>query len=71
MLLLTELLVLLLLYSHISMVVNPGCACAVRVTVVGSVCVCACLLSHISPQERLFVLKLLSRSQQATEVKNM
>ena len=35
--------------------------------VVGSVCVCQ--LSHISPLERLFVLKILSHTQQATEVK--
>ena len=27
-----------------------------------------CLLSHISPLEHLFVLKILSRSQWATEV---
>ena len=43
-----------------------------RVTVVVlSVCVCVsvCLLSHISPLERLFVLKILSRTQRATEVK--
>ena len=35
------------------------------------VCVRACvrLLSHISPLERLFVLKILSRTQRATEVK--
>ena len=33
------------------------------------VCVCVCLLSHISPTERLFVLKTLSRTQQATKVK--
>ena len=32
---------------------------------------CVCLLSHISPLERLFVLKILSRTQQAMEVKNM
>ena len=28
-----------------------------------------CLLSHISPTERLFVLKMLSRTQQAMKVK--
>ena len=38
---------------------------------IGSVCVClsVCLLSHISPMERLFVLKTLSRTQRATKVK--
>ena len=41
-----------------------------RVTVVVlSVCVSVCLLSQISPLERLFVLKVLSRTQRATEVK--
>ena len=47
--------------------INPRCACAARVTVVGSVYVCACLdlLSHIPPLELLFVLKI----QRATEVK--
>ena len=45
--------------------VNPWRACAARVTVVGLVC----LLSHISPTERLFILKMLSRTQQATKVK--
>ena len=53
--------------------INPRRACAARVTVVGSVCVrtcvCVCLLSHISPMERLFVLKTLSRTQRATKVK--
>ena len=34
-----------------------------------SVCVSVCLLSHISPTERLFVLKTLSRTQWATKVK--
>ena len=31
-------------------------------------CVSACLLSHISPLERLFVLKILSHTHQATTV---
>ena len=47
------------------LIINPRRACAARVTVVGSVC----LLSHISPMERLFVLKTLSRTQRATKVK--
>ena len=46
-------------------IVNPRRACAARFT---TVVVCVCLLSHISPLERLFVLKILSRTQQATEV---
>ena len=35
-------------------VVNPRCACAARVTVVGSLCVCVCVcpLLNISPLER-------------------
>ena len=49
------------------MLINPPRACATRVTVVGSVC----LLSHISPMERLFVLKTLSRTQRATKVKKL
>ena len=55
--------------------INPRRACTARVTVVGSVCVCGCvcvcvcLLSQISPLEHLFVLKILSRTQRATEVK--
>ena len=32
---------------------------------------CVCLLSHISPTERLFVLKTLSRTQRATKVKTL
>ena len=53
-------------------VFNPRRACA-RVTVVVvsvclSVCLCVCLLSHYSLQERLFVLKTLSRTQWATKV---
>ena len=58
---------------HMNRLVNPRRACAARVTVVGSVCLCVCvsvcLLSHISPMERLFVLKTLSRTQRATKVK--
>ena len=50
-------------------VINPRRACAARVTVVGSVCLSVCLLSHISPTERLFVLKTLSCTQPATKVK--
>ena len=34
-----------------------------------SVCLSVCLLSHISPLERLFILKTLSRTQRATKVK--
>ena len=36
-----------------------------------SVCLSVCLLSHISPMERLFVLKTLSRTQRATKVKKI
>ena len=48
------------------MIVNPRRACAARVTVV---VLCVCPLSQNSPLERLFVLKLLSRTQRATKVK--
>ena len=47
--------------------VNPRRACAVRVTVVDSVCLSVCC--HISPLERLFFLKTLSRTQRAAKVK--
>ena len=40
-----------------------------RVSIVGSVCVC--LLSQISPLECLFILKILSCTQWATEVKKI
>ena len=53
--------------SHVPVLVNPRRACAARVTVVGSVCVC--LLSQISLLEHLFVLKILSPTQQATEAR--
>ena len=49
--------------------INPRRACAARVTVVAYVCVCVCPLIDISPMERLFVLKTLSRTQRATKVK--
>ena len=61
-------------YGSFLSIINPRRACAARVTVVVSVClrvcVSVCLLSHISPMERLFVLKTLSRTQRATKVKN-
>ena len=44
------------------------CVC-VCVSVCLCVCVSVCLLSHISLLERLFVLKILSRTQRATEAK--
>ena len=57
-------------------VINPRCACAARVMVVAMsvclsvcVCVCVCPLSHISPLGRLFVVKMLPRTQWATKVK--
>ena len=43
------------------------CAC-VCVCMCVCVCVSVCLLSHISPLERLFILKTLSRTQWATQV---
>ena len=36
-----------------------------------SVCLSVCPLSHISPTERLFVLKTLSRTQRATKIKKV
>ena len=44
------------------------CVC-VCVCVCACVCLFVCLLSYISPLECLFVLKLLSRTQQATGIK--
>ena len=40
-----------------------------RVTVVIPVCGSVCVLSHISPLECVFILKILSRTQWATKVK--
>ena len=37
----------------------------------GLVCLSVCLLSHISPLECLFVLKILSHTARATKVKNL
>ena len=58
----------------VNVVINPQCACAARVTVVGlsvclSVCLCVCPLVNISLQECLFAFKMLSHTQQATNVK--
>ena len=51
-----------------SWVINPRRACAARVTVVVmSVSLSVCL--SVTPLERLFVLKTLSRTQRATKVK--
>ena len=50
--------------------INSRHACAARITVVVvCVCVCVCLLIHIWPLERLFVLKMLSRTQRETKIK--
>ena len=49
-------------------VINPRCACAARVTVVGSVCVCPLL--NISPLERLFVTQSVPHTQRAAKVRN-
>ena len=57
---------------RVCLLVNPRRVCAARVIVLGSVCLSVCLsvlLSHISPMEHLFVLKTLSRTQQARKVK--
>ena len=54
-------------------VINPRCACAAKVTVVGfvclSVCLSVCLLLYISPLERLFVPETLPSTQRATKVR--
>ena len=52
-------------YRELQSIINPWHACAAMVTVV---VVSVCLLSHISPLERLFVLKMLSRTQRETKV---
>ena len=54
------------------MLINPRCACAARVTVVGSVCLCVSVCPlNISPLECLFVLKTISCTQRATKVKTI
>ena len=65
----TGLSLLCVIVAVIVAIINPRRACAARVTVVGSVCVSVCVSGHISPMERLFVLKTLSRTQRATKVK--
>ena len=50
-------------------IINPWCTCSARVAVVGSVCLCVCLLSQISPMEHLFVVKTLSHTQWAMKIK--
>ena len=50
--------------------INPRRACAVRVTVVGSVCLCVCPLLNISPLERLFVSQSVPHTQRAAKVRN-
>ena len=61
--------VLLLAYPNVFTLINHRRrTCSARVTVVGSVRVCVCVSSHISPRERLFILKILSHTKQATEV---
>ena len=53
---------------------NPWRACAAKVTVVWSVCLSVCLSVcqfNVSPLERLFVLKLMLRTQRATKVKTI
>ena len=53
---------------HEREIFNPRRAFASRVTVLG---LSVCLLSHISPLECLFVLKILSHTQRATKVKTL
>ena len=56
--------------TGICIFINPRHACTARVTVVDlSFCLSVRPLSHISPLERLFLLKTLSRTQWATKVK--
>ena len=50
-------------YDKQRIVINPRCACSVRVAVAGSVCMCVGPF-NISPLEHLFVL----HTQQATKV---
>ena len=55
---------------HAIEVINPRRACAALARVTVFDCpVSVCLSGHISPLERLFVLKTQSRTQRATKVK--
>ena len=56
-------------YTRYSLI-NARRACAARVTVVGSVCLCVCPLRNISPLERLFVSQSVPHTQRAAKVKN-
>ena len=49
---------------------NPRYECTGGLRQLGlCVCLSVSLLSHISPLERLFILKIMSRTQWTTEVK--
>ena len=51
-------------------IINPWLACTARVTVVGFVRLSVCPL-NLTPLECFFVLKTISRTQQATKVKTI
>ena len=57
------------MYKYYLYIINPPRACVAKVTVVGYVCLSVCLLSHISPLECLFILKSMSRTQRAPNIK--
>ena len=53
-----------------ALVVNPRCACEVRVTVVGFVCLGVCLLLVISLLECSFVSQRIAPNQRTMKVRN-